>query len=84
MARLLENRCLWLPHRFLDSAFGLARNDKFGVMNDPEVIMSRPQSAAVAEDCNCRCFLSLKIVAVGCRWLLPLTLTAVSAGIELR
>jgi len=37
MGWLLENRCLWFPHRFLDSAFGLARNDRFGVMNDPEV-----------------------------------------------
>ena len=27
MEWLLENRCLQLPHRFLDSAFGLASND---------------------------------------------------------
>jgi hypothetical protein len=27
MESLLENRCLLSPHRFLDSAFGLASND---------------------------------------------------------
>jgi len=32
MGWLLDNRCLRLLHRFLDSAFGLARNDRFGVM----------------------------------------------------
>jgi len=59
MKRLLENRCLLLPHRFLDSAFGLARNDRFGVLNDPEVTMSGPPSAPVADDCPCRCLLLL-------------------------
>ena len=48
MGRLLENRCLQLPHRFLDSAFGLARNDRFGVVNDPEVIMPGSPSASRA------------------------------------
>ena len=75
MKRLLENRCLLLPHRFLDSAFGLARNDRFGVLNDPEVTMSGPPSALVADDCHCRCSLSLTAVAVFCRCLLPLPLS---------
>jgi hypothetical protein len=33
MEWLLENRCLLPPHRFLDSAFGLARNDRFGIVD---------------------------------------------------
>jgi len=54
----------------VDSAFGVARNDGFGVMNDSEVIMSRPQSAAFADDCQCRF-----PVADDCRCVSPLLLS---------
>ena len=50
MGWLLENCCLRFPYRFLDSAFGLARNDRFGVMNDPELILSLPLTTAAAQD----------------------------------
>jgi len=47
MVQQLEYHCPRLPHRFLDSASGLARNDSLGVMTDPEVIVpGSPSDAA--------------------------------------